>query len=745
MATPLDQFIELVDAVHARNARIFIDIAINHTGWAANLHEIHPEWLVRDPAGHIEVPGAWGVRWEDLTKLDYSFKDLWEYMADVFITWCRRGVDGFRCDAGYMIPVESWKYIIAKVRMQYPGAVFILEGLGGKISVTRDLLNTANFNWAYSELFQNYDRRQIENYIPNAIEISKKDGLMVHFAETHDNKRLAERSRTYARMRTALSALFSDRGAFGFANGVEWYATEKINVHDSPSLNWGAKTNQISHIRRLNSILKYHPAFHDETELKLVQQGEGNYVVLLRQHLPTGKNLFIVTNLDDENQTLAKWDPCRKKIQSPVFWDLLTEEKIVVSESGSFLSYLLEPGQVLCLSADSDDTELIRNLTSKSFLFPERITLQRLRAKALDVHRFYFGIQDISRLKADQAAKQIKENPIEFCRSLNHYSKESRVITWQWPCDAKREVMVPPQHFLLVRADSAFRAQIVKNKKVLGFEESMLCSDGSFFALFNPQESPRTYQTRILKLSVYTSEGNKHIEAPLLWLPQSEDVRIKGYYRKGELKREPISFLGTNGRGGMLRAPIFWGELGSRYDALLAANLHPEFPEDRWIMFTRCRVWLVFQGFSQEINKDCLDFFYYDYGSEGYWRYKIPTGQGEHVLITIGIQITDGENATEMIFLRHSSEKHKGMLADHKPVQIILRPDIESRNFHETTKAYKGPEHLWPEAIAAQTDRFSFTPDSEHTLKIKISNGTFVYQPQWQYMVSRPLEAERGP
>ncbi|MEA3435695.1 MAG: alpha-amylase family glycosyl hydrolase, partial [Thermodesulfobacteriota bacterium] len=147
-ATPLDQFIELVDAVHARNARIFIDIAINHTGWAASLHETHPEWLVRDPDGHIEVPGAWGVRWEDLTKLDYSFKDLWRYMADVFITWCRRGVDGFRCDAGYMIPVESWKYIIAKVRMQYPDTVFNLEGLGGKISVTRDLLNTANFNWA---------------------------------------------------------------------------------------------------------------------------------------------------------------------------------------------------------------------------------------------------------------------------------------------------------------------------------------------------------------------------------------------------------------------------------------------------------------------------------------------------------------------------------------------------------------------------------------------------------------------
>ncbi|MGD8669211.1 MAG: alpha-amylase family glycosyl hydrolase, partial [Desulfobacterales bacterium] len=232
-ATPLEQFIELVDAVHQRNAKILIDIAINHTGWAARLHETHPEWLVRSPEGRIEVPGAWGVAWEDLTKLDYSHSELWQYMADVFLKWCRRGVDGFRCDAGYMIPLAAWRYIVAKVREQFPEAIFLLEGLGGKISVTRQLLNSANLNWAYSELFQNYDRSQIEHYLPEAIDISNTDGITVHFAETHDNPRLAQTSESYARMRTALCALSSHNGGFGFANGVEWLATEKINVHDA--------------------------------------------------------------------------------------------------------------------------------------------------------------------------------------------------------------------------------------------------------------------------------------------------------------------------------------------------------------------------------------------------------------------------------------------------------------------------------------------------------------------------------
>ena len=65
-STPLDQFLELVDAVHRRNGKIFIDIAINHTGWASKIHEEHPEWLVREAGGAIHSPGAWGVVWGDL-------------------------------------------------------------------------------------------------------------------------------------------------------------------------------------------------------------------------------------------------------------------------------------------------------------------------------------------------------------------------------------------------------------------------------------------------------------------------------------------------------------------------------------------------------------------------------------------------------------------------------------------------------------------------------------------------------
>ena len=110
---------------------------------------------------------------------------------------------------------------------------------------------------------------------------------MIHFAETHDNPRLAAVSQVYARMRTAISALFSVCGGFGFSAGVEWFATEKIDVHEATSLNWGAEENQIDHIRQLNFILRNHITFGQDTRLAFVHQGTENCLALARIHEPS--------------------------------------------------------------------------------------------------------------------------------------------------------------------------------------------------------------------------------------------------------------------------------------------------------------------------------------------------------------------------------------------------------------------------------------------------------------------------
>ncbi len=742
-ATPLEQFIELVDAVHTRNAGIIIDIATNHTGWAASLHETHPEWLVRDKDGRIEVPGAWGIQWEDLTRLDYSKPELWKYMAEVFLTWCKRGVDGFRCDAGYMIPVPAWKYIVAVVREQYPDTIFFLEGLGGKISVARDILSTANFDWAYSELFQNYDRNQIESYIPLFTDISVKDGLLVHFAETHDNNRLAARSHIYAGMRTALCALFSINGGFGFANGVEWLATEKINVHESPSLNWGSEPNQVDLIRRLTAILNIHPVFHDKTSVKLIQKGHGNHVVLLRFHEPSGKKLVIVVNLDDLNPVTACWEPHHSKL---LLWDLLTGGSIQLSESDESHFLRLAPGQVFCLTEDNED---LRNLSSElehPSLLAERIESQHLKAKVLDILQTYNGVKDIGLIDIDKAARLLASDPVACCKMLNPSGSESpRVVTWQWPNDSKRHVIVPPGHFLLVKAKKSFRAKITDGNRTFNQEQSFAGPDNSHFALFTPLPSSICPCSIILKLSVYMPEKCHHVDSHLLYLSApGEDPQIKQLFHRSQVAGKQTLFLSANSRGAVLRAPIDWGNLYSRYDALLAANLNPAIPENRWIMLSRFRAWGLFQGYSTEICMDCFDAFGIDDEGWGLWRFCVPMGQGEYVFIVIGMKIDPNENLLQMTFFRYPKDSEPSFLPDSKPIQLILRPDIENRSFHETTKAYLGPENIFHKSTAATSEGFVFQPDPYHKLEIRLSGGNYHTEPQWQYMTHRPVEAARG-
>ena len=253
--TGIDQFRELTFAAHLRGARIFLDIVINHTGWGSVLQERHPEWFLREPDGRFASPGAWGNTWEDLVELKHQNVALWDELAGIFLTWCRRGVDGFRCDAGYKVPVAAWQYIIARVQQEFPEVIFLLEGLGGAWQATEDLLTEGGMQWAYSELFQNYSGEQLSGYLDHSFQQTGSVGLLVHYSETHDNERLAKRGRTWSLLRNRLCALASMSGGFAFTGGVEWLATEKILVHGNSRMEWDNPENIVKELAELNRLL----------------------------------------------------------------------------------------------------------------------------------------------------------------------------------------------------------------------------------------------------------------------------------------------------------------------------------------------------------------------------------------------------------------------------------------------------------------------------------------------------------
>ena len=694
--TPLDQFRELIDAVHARHGLLLVDLPANHTGWASTLQTHHPDWFRREADGRFHSPGAWGVKWADLVELDYSNPELRAYMADVFLFWCRNGVDGFRCDAGYMIPLKTWEYIVSRVREEYPDTIFMLEGLGGDLKLTDDLLAVANLDWAYSEIFQTYDRGAFEWYLPSAIARSEKFGTLVHFAETHDNDRLAKKGETYAKLRVQLAALLSWQGAWGIANGVEWFCREKIDVHGKNDLAWNSESNMVDLIARLNHILRSDPTFSGASRLSLVTRGEGNTLAVVRKcgmdgegvpRTPSAERLVLVlANLDCGAPAMIDWD--RAAFPYDEAFDLLTERKVKTSGPVP-----LKPGEVLCLATSA--------------------TLA----------------------KASQA--QAPATPdAKLPKPAFH---------WVFPRDLRRVVCVPENEWVEVSAECHFRVRLIdpETGKTLRVYRSR--PDGQrHVAMFDAPhyKGDGTHCRELeIRLVVYPEGKAMRTSAKFLVPPTPKLAAAKLVLAGDEVRRHPeYRTILSNGAGAASQMRLGWGEIRSQYDAILAANPNPDVPSDRLNLWTRTRCWLQREGYMREIDAKCVTSFTADPAGRGArWDFLVPCGMGHSASFSFVLTLAEGRNAARLVVSRY--ERGDNDVGDQ--VRIVFRPDIEWRSFHSTTKAYAGLEDLFPAKTREIESGFSFAP-YEGRFDMTVVNGVYHHEPQWEYNVPHSEEAARG-
>jgi glycogen debranching enzyme len=727
LTTPLEQFQELVDEIHKRDAHIYLDMPINHTGWASSLQINHPDWFERNEDGKFKSPGAWGDVWADLVELDHSHHDLWQYMAKVFLFWCRKGVDGFRCDAGYMVPFEAWEYIIAKVRMEYPDAIFMLEGLGGYKHVTEHLLADSGMNWAYSEIFQNFDQGQVDGYLPESIRVSESKGNLIHFAETHDNARLAATSHAFARMRVAFCALTCHNGAFGFANGVEWYADTQINVHNAHSLNWGANPNMIDWIRQINAIMEVHPSFHSGGKEEAITTNYHNSSAVLRTDASGEHRLLVLTNLNADTDGFVEWNGDLGGFNT----DLLSGQPVNHASQSCHLG----AGEVRCLTNEPEWLNEIFQVLEKPYHGTEAAAAQQLKAKAMDVFNHFQALEDFD-------AARFMEDPKGLCEELSGGTPV--VTTWQWPRDTHRTVLLPPGQFLLVKAPVGFIAELKNtNGETLAHEKSMTLANGETFALFQPLETPEVHTTLTLKLTVF-EEQIQHADAPVMQLCEEKNATVITTCEAGEVCDRDRYAVCTNEHGALSQVRIGWAEVRSKYDGLLTANLNRDVPVDRHTMLTRCRGWVVCRDYSNELSLHCQKQFSVADDGTVIWDFAVPVGEGKLISLKVTLQLHPDTNAIKLSFVREDAGKDAEQLANKLPISLILRTDIEDRNNHEVTKAMYGPQEQWPKSIQGLEDRFIFAPSNDRKLTIALKGGSFHSEPEWYYMIQHPVDRERG-
>lgn len=109
----MDDFKNLVEAIHEQGMYAIIDWVPNHTGWDNIWITEHPDWYTQDEEGNILDPinyntgESWG--WTDVADLNYDNPEMRLGMIDAMKFWVTEvGIDGFRVDVAHGVPVDFW-------------------------------------------------------------------------------------------------------------------------------------------------------------------------------------------------------------------------------------------------------------------------------------------------------------------------------------------------------------------------------------------------------------------------------------------------------------------------------------------------------------------------------------------------------------------------------------------------------------------------------------------------------------
>jgi starch synthase (maltosyl-transferring) len=766
--TGVEQFCELTYAAHSLGVRVFIDIVINHTGWGSTLQDNHPEFFLKTPGGEFASPGAWGTVWEDLVELEQHGAKLWDLIADSLITWCRRGVDGFRCDAGYKIPAPAWQYIVARVQEEFPETIFLLEGLGGSWEATELLLTEGGMHWAYSELFQNYSGRDVAVYLDYASRQSGRVGGYVHYSETHDNSRLADKSsgdasspsknlgRVWSLLRNRLCALTSPNGGFGFTCGVEWLAAEKIRVHGNTGLNWDSAENIVPELAQLNRLISDHPCFFDGAKLTRLSALESSVYALLRESAD-GKDLVLVlVNTDVEKSHLLTLAPADLKFEASNFhFDLLGQPLSQFDREKNEIIFTLAPGACHCLAPTQKPVGL-------SGEYYRRV--RALAAWAVQSLGKIIPAEFVGGLDWQWLAGQVETSPRNFLAAASEFATHDtqaklaglmlevaagkifpRVVEWTL-LDARRVTLVPPGHWLLIEDSTPFRATLSSPTPDVSSQtqihvQSIAVGD-RHIASFAPRESAAETKL-ILERCAATSQK---ISAAIRFLA-SEPQQLSTF------NHQPSALaLLTNGIGGMARLCVDLGRVNSKYDCALGANLNPTVPVDRHVFVKRIRVWVNTDGFLSPLDFKNLTSF--QSGSPALWNFVANAGDGRTVEIELRAEMLEDKNTIVFQFNRPTEKLASGkQLPDGADVRLTVRVDIEDRNFHSETKRNGGADfHFSSNTREIQHSKlkikncagFEFMPAPDRQLRVFADAGEYHPQPEWCENIPHPVEQMRG-
>ncbi|MGN1214771.1 MAG: alpha-amylase family glycosyl hydrolase, partial [Candidatus Cryptobacteroides sp.] len=136
--------------------------------------------------------------WYETVRLNYcpTRTPTWDRMLEIVRYWCRKGVDGFRCDMVEMVPREFFTWLIRIIKEEFPGVVFIAEVYSKELY--RTYVRDVGFDFLYDKSGLYDTLRSIVQGEGSARALTwnwqflgELQPKMLNFLENHDEQRFA--------------------------------------------------------------------------------------------------------------------------------------------------------------------------------------------------------------------------------------------------------------------------------------------------------------------------------------------------------------------------------------------------------------------------------------------------------------------------------------------------------------------------------------------------------------------------
>lgn len=148
--------------------------------------------------------------WYEVIKLNYGFNFVdrtthydplpgsWSKVDAVIAYWQGMGVDGFRCDFAHWVPVEFWRWAIARARSRGPAYFFaeVYDNPDAAPGYSKAAFVQAGFDALYDGDLYNGVKRIVAsggsaNDLDGLIPTDTRAGHLLRYAENHDERRAA--------------------------------------------------------------------------------------------------------------------------------------------------------------------------------------------------------------------------------------------------------------------------------------------------------------------------------------------------------------------------------------------------------------------------------------------------------------------------------------------------------------------------------------------------------------------------